>query len=197
MTYEYFSQMIQQSEHPILLIEGKRIIPEEWYHKATALTARLAAQFPRLLFRSGNADGTDEAFSNGVKEVDPSRLQIVAPYRGHKQKKQYQSASYVYPDDMTPDWGQEILKQTLAATPGYAGLMASRHANAKLEAKARYIIRDTMKVAYRNGGFHAPTAALFYVNQEDPDSGGTGHTIRVCRNLGIPVLVQDDWGSWY
>jgi len=196
MTFAQFTNLVHQSENPVILIEGKRSIPEEYSIKASILTARLAREFPTLLFRSGNADGSDEAFSGGVARVDPSRLQIVAPYRGHKRNKRHQSARYLYPDDLSPEWERDIVEWTLIATPAYRSLMAARNTNPTLAAKARYIIRDTMKAAYRSEAFHTPVAALFYVNPEDPHAGGTGHTIRVCRNLGIPVLMQEDWEQW-
>lgn len=44
--------------------------------------------------------------------------------------------------------------------------------------------------------FPRPVAALFYVNFSDPEAGGTGHTIRVCRREGVPCIFQDSWGNW-
>lgn len=32
---------------------------------------------------------------------------------------------------------------------------------------------------------------LFYVDPDDPEAGGTGHTIRVCRLKDVPVITQD------
>ena len=29
-----------------------------------------------------------------------------------------------------------------------------------------------------------------------PEAGGTGHTIRVCRNAGVPVIFQNHWVTW-
>jgi hypothetical protein len=34
---------------------------------------------------------------------------------------------------------------------------------------------------------------IFYVNPEKPLSGGTGHTIRVCKQNNVTVLDQSDW----
>jgi len=39
-------------------------------------------------------------------------------------------------------------------------------------------------------------AAVFYVDPDEPESGGTGHTIRVCKNFGVPVIFQDSWENW-
>jgi hypothetical protein len=34
------------------------------------------------------------------------------------------------------------------------------------------------------------------VNLADPMEGGTGHTIRVCQQEGLPVIYQDEWSAW-
>lgn len=60
----------------------------------------LAEKFPRLRFRSGNAPGSDEAFSNGIAAVDPTRLEIVAPYVSHREKFHYERASYHSPESL-------------------------------------------------------------------------------------------------
>jgi hypothetical protein len=39
-------------------------------------------------------------------------------------------------------------------------------------------------------------AGVFYVNEQTPLAGGTGHTIRVCRELGVPVAFQKEWREW-
>ena len=42
-----------------------------------------------LSFRSGNASGADEAFTAGVIKVAPERIQIIAPYAGHRKKQRH------------------------------------------------------------------------------------------------------------
>ena len=42
---------------------------------------------PLATFRSGNADGADFYFSKGVLQVAPDRLQVITPYKNHRQKK--------------------------------------------------------------------------------------------------------------
>lgn len=37
------------------------------------------------------------------------------------------------------------------------------------------------------------TVGLFFVNPDNPDTGGTGHTIRACRYFNVPVMTQFDW----
>ena len=36
-----------------------------------------------------------------------------------------------------------------------------------------------------------PVAGLFFGDPADPEAGGTGHSIRVCRNAGVPVVFQN------
>lgn len=66
----------------------------------------------------------------------------------------------------------------------------------KLERRAAYLLRDTMKVMGFSDVFASPTVALFYVDPEDPEAGGTGHTVRVCRHQGVPYVFQDVWMDW-
>jgi hypothetical protein len=66
----------------------------------------------------------------------------------------------------------------------------------KLGSQAACLIRDTMKVTGIPGHLTPPTAALFWIDPTDPEAGGTGHTIRVCRIANIPTVFQNDWKSW-
>jgi hypothetical protein len=34
------------------------------------------------------------------------------------------------------------------------------------------------------------------VDLTDTQAGGTGHTIRVCRQTGVPVVFQNVWTAW-
>ena len=54
-----------------------------------------------------------------------------------------------------------------------------------------------MKVIGYSEEFGPPVCGLFYVDLSDPEAGGTGHTIRVCRQQGIPVAFQDSWMHWF
>ncbi len=43
----------------------------------------------------------------------------------------------------------------------------------------------------------APAAfGVFFVNAENPDGGGTGHTVRVCTLQGVGVATQSVWQTW-
>jgi len=45
-------------------------------------------------------------------------------------------------------------------------------------------------------GFTKADFGIFYTNPTDPMKGGTGHTIRVCQKLGVPVAFQGSWMRW-
>ena len=90
----------------------------------------------------------------------------------------------------------EVAYKTINATPKNRGLIEKRSAKGRLAAKAAYLIRDTMKVIGHSETFTKPLCALFYVKLDDPMEGGTGHTIRVCIQEGVPVAFQDSWKLW-
>ena len=196
MTFTDFSNLIAGRPDGIVLLEGRRSISPEDYERAAALGRHLATMFPLLRFRSGNAEGSDKAFSEGVAQVDASRLQVVAPYASHRKSIRYAEALYDYPDSMSKLMEDEVAWKTIKATPKNRRLIEKRGAKGPLAAKAAYLIRDTMKVVGHSDAFIKPLCALFYVNLEDPMEGGTGHTIRVCRQEGVPVAFQDSWAQW-
>ena len=37
---------------------------------------------------------------------------------------------------------------------------------------------------------------LFYINIDDPDAGGTGHTVRVCRGRKVPTAFKVLFLKW-
>ena len=196
MTYELFTQLIQSTSEPIVLIEGRRNISKELADSARKTAARLAREFPQLKFRSGNANGADEAFTAGVLEVDPARLQIIAPYANHRKRQRHPDAHYESPESLSPEELDVLKSMTQAASPASKGLMKCYEKGGKLGSQAACLIRDTMKVAGMNGKLTPPIVGLFCVDPTDPNAGGTGHTIRACKNAGITVAFQDDWEKW-
>ena len=196
MTFSDFKQLVDDQPYGVVLLEGRRSIPPEDYQQSTALARHLATRFPHLRFRSGNAKGSDEAFSEGVAQVDATRLQIVAPYETHRKSVRYSDALYDSPASMSKVQENQIAYKTINATPKNKGLIEKRSAKGRLAAKAAYLIRDTMKVIGHSTTFPKPLCAFFYVNLQDPMEGGTGHTIRVCHQEGVPVAFQDSWAQW-
>ena len=81
-------EFIEQFDNPgsIVLLEGKRAVLPEDESKLIALGNLLASATCHMLFRSGNAAGADYLFCSGVANVDPNRLQLISPYKGHRKK---------------------------------------------------------------------------------------------------------------
>ena len=196
MIFSEFTSLIAQCPDGIVLIEGRRDIPEHYAAAACKLARGLAIRFTELRFRSGNAKGADQAFSEGVASVDSRRLQVVAPYATHRKKFRYEDAIYDSPDSLSEVKEEEVAFKTAAASPGNEGLIAKRNIGGAVAAKAAYLIRDTMKVMGHSESFPKPICALFYVNLDDPMAGGTGHTVRVCQHEGVPFAFQDSWEKW-
>ena len=196
ITLETLSALINATDSPVILLEGRRSIPAEEYEKASAVANFLAPRFPKARFRSGNATGSDEAFSKGVAAVDAARLQVVAPYRNHRKNARFEGATYQYPDTLSPIQVEQIVAKTVLASPKSSSLMGQLGKTGRLAAKADYLLRDTLKVVGFSEEFPKITAALFYVDQDSPMDGGTGHTIRVCQKEGIAVAFQNEWVQW-
>jgi hypothetical protein len=196
MTLIEFSNIINNAKDPVILIEGRRSISSQAAASARMAASFLAGRFPQLKFRSGNASGSDEAFTAGVLEISPERLQIIAPYASHRKRQRHPLALYESPESLSTEALEHVKVMTVAASPGNKGLVACYQRGGKLGSQAACLIRDTMKVAGIAGKFDPPTAALFYIDPANPEAGGTGHTIRVCRNANVPVVFQDCWESW-
>lgn len=196
MHFRDFATLIEANPHPVLLIEGRRSIPEAASQTARQLSSLLARRFSSLRFRSGNATGTDEAFASGVIDVAPERLEIIAPYAGHRARGRRPLSRYESPESLGPEELATIQELTIAATPANRGLIRCYGRGGRAGAQAACLIRDTMKVTGIAGQLPPPTAALFWVDPENPEAGGTGHTIRVCRLQGIPVFFQSHWEHW-
>jgi hypothetical protein len=197
MTFHEFHRIVGANARPVILVEGTRDLPEADAETLAAFSAWLARSYSHAMFRTGNAAGSDSAFARGVARVDPTRLECVLPYGGHRQKALVPE-SHGIPLNAIPRVEEErAAYHTAQASPEYESLLAKRNIIPQLRAKSLYLLRDTLKVVGSESAALGPaTAGIFYVNRADPMKGGTGHTIRVCRKLGVPVAFQDEWMHW-
>lgn len=180
----------------IILLEGKRNVQEEDKIKLIEIGKLLAEKMPNATFRSGNADGSDYFFSQGVASVNPKQLQVVTPYTNHRKK--YNLAETVYPLDTI-----DLIKEPdiVYHSKNHKGTksLVEKYVDGDKNAytiKGAYIIRDTIKVLGTNSGIKPITVALFYEDLQNPMQGGTGHTQRVCLESNIPLLNQEMYFSW-
>lgn len=155
----------------------------------------LAERTVHMTFRSGNATGADQYFSLGVTQVDPSRLQVITPYTGHRQAKNL--AQHTLALDQIDLLAEPEVVYATKRNKKIEKWVDQYVAGARdrFSIKAAYLLRDTVKVL---GTQSLPPAicGLFYDDLQNPESGGTGHTMGVCRQEKIPVLDQRVWMEW-
>jgi hypothetical protein len=174
MKFHDFAKLISDEQSPTILVEGRRTISADAAATAGRLAGHLAERFPNLLFRSGNASGSDEAFAAGVLAVAPDRMQIIAPYAGHRRKQRHPLARYDSPESLSADALEAIQTMTVAATPANKGLMKWYQRGGKLGSQAACLIRNTMNESCR--GFRAACkAGCGPVFRRSGRSGGRRH----------------------
>ena len=179
----------------IVLLEGKRNVEENDKIKLTELGRLLTAKTKKILFRSGNADGADHYFSAGVSSVNNSRLQVITPYTGHRQKTNdaYQTLSL---DDINIAEEPEVIYQSKRnkKTEKLIDQYVTGDKN-RFSIKGAYLIRDTIKVIGTKT-IRPATFGIFYEDLDKPKTGGTGHTMNICGQNKIPIVDQSIWFNW-
>ncbi|MCF8364193.1 MAG: hypothetical protein K9H16_00320 [Bacteroidales bacterium] len=193
-----FSDFIGRYDKPgiVILLEGKRKVLPEDKSLLPALGEKLCMEMKYARFRSGNATGADELFAEGISRVDAGRMEVILPYSGHRKK----NAEAYHRHSL-----DEI---NLAAEPEIAWHTSVNRKNKKLiddfvggisnnvTIKAAYLLRDTVKVIGTQSGIPPAGFALFYDDLLNPGSGGTGHTMMVCKNSNVPFVDQTIWRLW-
>lgn len=190
-------EFIKQFDRPnsIVLLEGKRNVIDADKPKLIALGSLLASKTKRMIFRSGNAEGSDQLFSDGVTAVDHKRLQVITPYSGHRQKNN-QAYETISLDNINIAAEPEVVYQSKGnkKMEKLIDQFVSGNKN-RYSIKAAYIIRDTIK-AIGTDEIKPATFGIFYDDLDNPMSGGTGHTMNVCEQNKIPLIDQKIWFKW-
>jgi hypothetical protein len=194
MTLKEFIKQYDKDDS-VVLLEGKRNVLDEDREKLTNLGILLASNTKKILFRSGNAGGADHLFSLGVATVDNAKLQAVIPYTGHREKTNH--AYHTISLDAI-DLAAEGEVVRLSKLNRKTARLVDRYvsgARDQYAMRAAYIIRDTIKVTGTRD-IKAAAFAIFYDDLAEPMTGGTGHTMNVCLQNGIPVIDQGTWFKW-
>lgn len=183
-------------ESPVILLEGTRALPPGMDAVLTRFSAKLAEMIPHGIFRSGNAPGSDDAFSRGVEAIAPERLEQFLPTTKHRPATLHPAARVLALDALTLKVAEEIAIETVAGSPKYASMIKNRLVP-KLKTKSDYLMRDTLKVTGDGKMFAPANVGIFFINPDNPDGGGTGHTIAVCRKRGtVLIYTQHEWLHW-
>ena len=195
-------QRLSAHPRPVILLEGTRRLPAEAHGQLRAVTAWLCAEFPRAVFRSGNAEGTDAVFAEAVAVCDPTRLELVLPHAGMGRKRRPLGARSVALEQL-PDADLERVVAVTRQAGRAAGRLGDYYLahrsgpSSAATSKATYLLRDTLKVTGSDSlGLDPASLGIFFVNEADPTGGGTGHTVRVCGVQGVPVAAQTAWMIW-
>ncbi len=180
-----------------IFLGGKRNVLEQDKIKLTQLGKLLATEFPYLIFRSGNAEGSDALFAEGVCSVDPLRFESILPYENHRKKNinPYSQSYSMDQVDLAAD--DDLVYYTKSkANSNLVNRYMDGHKD-RNGMKAAYLFRDTMAIIGSKSIPLDPVSyAFFYIDPADPLGGGTGHTIKVCQENKIPYLTQEIWMSW-
>jgi hypothetical protein len=181
--------------HSVVLLEGKRNVLDVDKEKLTALGSLLASTTKNMVFRSGNAEGSDQLFSDGVTAVDNKRLQVITPYSGHREKTN-QAYETISLDQINLTAEPEVVYHSKSnkKTEKLIDKFISGDKN-RYTIKAAYIIRDTIK-AIGTDEINPATFGIFYDDLDKPKEGGTGHTMKVCEQNNIPIIDQKTWFKW-
>jgi hypothetical protein len=91
---------------------------------------------------------------------------------------------------------ETLAYHTNAATPENVRIIDKRNEIPQLQSKARYLLRDTLMVMGDPAQQLAPATVGVFFTGADPMAGGTGHTIRVCKQHHVPVFLPSDWWRW-
>jgi hypothetical protein len=182
-------------EQVVVLLEGKRNVLERDKEKLTALGKKLASLTSKIIFRSGNAEGSDQLFSNGVTSIDNKRLEVITPYAGHRKKTNNAYVTHSL-DDINLAAETEVVYQSKGnqKTKKLIDQFVAGDKNS-YSIKAAYIIRDTIK-AIGTQEIRPSSFGIFYDDLEMPMAGGTGHTMNVCLQNNIPIIDQKTWFNW-
>jgi hypothetical protein len=192
-----FTRFIEEYDYPgaVVLLEGKRnVAPDDVTH-LIALGKLLASHSRNMKFRSGNAAGADRFFIQGIHEADTKRTEVIIPFKGHNKKSitfedVYSLDDYdinAYPEIIRLSKGN---KKTQSLMDRYLGGMRNHITN-----KAAFIIRDTAKVI-GIGNMQPVTFGIFYDDLSVPRTGGTGHTMDICKQKSVPYIDQKVWMEW-
>jgi hypothetical protein len=193
-----FSKFIELYDKPgvVVLLEGKRKVLDIDKPRLIKLSHVLAENTKHIRFRSGNATGSDNYFAKAFAANKPDRFEVVIPYKGHRS---YDSEGFniINIEDIHLTKTSRIVIQSKSNKKNVrifdAYIEGERNTMAM---KAAYLLRDTLKVLGNPPIIKSADFAIFYDDLMNPESGGTGHTISICRTNNIPNINQIILFNW-
>ncbi|MBK8848500.1 MAG: hypothetical protein IPO27_18950 [Bacteroidetes bacterium] len=194
MTLQEFIKQFDK-ENSIVLLEGKRNVLEQDKEKLISLGKLLASKTKKITFRSGNASGADQLFSEGVCSIDKNRLEVITPYTGHRQKQNL-ATNTISLSQLNVTADSELVQQSKSNRKMEKMIEQFVEGDVnRYTIKAAYILRDTAKVIGTDT-IKPATLGIFYDDLKNPREGGTGHTMNICIRNDIPLIDQNTWFTW-
>jgi len=182
---------------PVIALIGKREVPESEHKTLIHMGQTLAERLPNAIFRSGNAEGADTMFAEGVRNVDPDRLTLFLPKTGHRRKSAEGLTTYAV-DSLNLASEPNIV----AAARTHPGTRQNvdnylRGDRDRYSVKVSYILRDAWLIlGSTTVELPRVDAVIYYDDLQDPLSGGTGFTVKLARSKFINTFNQDAWKVW-
>jgi hypothetical protein len=183
-------------ENSIVILAGKRDVIESDIQKLHQLGELLAHNTKHIIFRSGNADGSDKYFSDGVIKINSRRLQAITPYSSHKISNRL-THEIIHLDSIDLNKETDLIN-TAKKNKNVKGLVEEyiKGLDKRLKSKGAYILRDTLMVTGTKSGILPAFFAIFYDDLKNPEQGGTGHTMLMCKEKNVPFINQRTWMKW-
>ena len=183
-------------ENSIVILAGKRDVIESDKPKLFKLGQMLAENTTKIVFRSGNADGADKLFSEGVLNSNPEKLQVITPYFGHKISNNL-NENIISLDSINLNLEHDLI-YTAKKNKDAKGLVEEylKGVDKRLKSKGAYLLRDTLMITGTKTGILPASFSIFYDDLRKSKKGGTGHTMFMCNEKNVPFIDQTTWMKW-
>jgi hypothetical protein len=157
-------ELLKSNAKQVVLLEGRRKVKPEDRSKLVTFAKNMAEAFHEVIFRTGNADGSDTLFAKGVAEIDPTRIEYVMPYHGMKKGNREEGAKVLTLDQIDKVEEEKVEYLTSQQSESTASMIdyAKKNPKGRMAAKSKYLLRDTLKVTGSStADFKPPVIAFF------------------------------------
>jgi hypothetical protein len=195
LSFSDFVRLIDQQDS-VVVLAGKRDVLESDKPKLFQLGHMLAENTTKIVFRSGNADGADKLFSEGILKSNPEKLQVITPYIGHKTSNNL-NENIISLDSINLSLEHDLI-YTAKKNKNAKGLVEEylKGVDKRLKSKGSYLLRDTLMITGTKTGILPASFSIFYDDLKKPQQGGTGHTMLMCKEKNVPFIDQTTWMKW-
>ena len=120
-----FKELIEKlPTNPVILLEGTRNITASTNFILQQFATHLAKLLPKATFRSGNATGSDEAFITGLVNVQHPHIELVLPYKNHRNKNIPTNAKTLVLDEIPAVEIEHLKNISITANPATKSIVS-------------------------------------------------------------------------